>query len=217
MHQFLPVTALLLLALAACGPTEGEQNAVELANVADAGGNQAAAPGKVDAPQAKGEAPVPSPRSLTVGPVQVRYDSALLTPVPTVIQLPPDWKNQVEGTKLIGKDRAALLGKAECIYGQSGKATPCNAAQEAGLAFADLEGGWIESLRRSVPAGDLKKITLGGVEGVSWQIGAEGEGAEYILLPAWEHTILIVRHFRSTGNPDEAALGAVLNGLKVAR
>ena len=62
----------------------------------------------------------------------------------------------------------------------------------------------------------MKKISLGGVEGVSWQIGAEGEGAEYILLPVKGRTILIVRHFRNTGNPDEAALGAVLNGLKLS-
>ena len=66
-----------------------------------------------------------------------------------------------------------------------------------------------------MPPGELKKITLGGAEGVSWQIGAEGEGAEYILLPVREHTILILRHFRNTGNPNEAALGAVLNGLKL--
>jgi hypothetical protein len=214
MDKFFPLTALLVL-LASCGVTEGEQNAVELANVAEEGGNRAAGPGTAGAPEANSQAPAPELKSLSIGPVQFPYDAALLAPVRASIQLPPDWKTKVEGTKLIGKDRAALLGKAECLYGQSGKATACNAEQEAGLAFADLEGGWIESLHKSVPAADLKKITLGGVEGVSWQIGAEGEGAEYILLPVWEHTILLVRHFRNTGNPDEAALGAVLNGLKL--
>jgi hypothetical protein len=214
MHKFLPLPALLFL-LASCGVTEGEQNAVELANVAEEGDNRAAAPQTAAAAEVNSLAPTPQPKSLSVGPARFPYDAALLAPVPTAIQLPPDWKIKVEGTKLIGKDRAALLGKAECLYGQAGKATACNAEQEAGLAFADLEGGWIEVLRKSVPAADLKKISLGGVEGVSWQIGAEGEGAEYILLPVWEHTVLIVRHFRNTGNPDEAALGAVLNGLKL--
>ena len=213
MSKFFPI--LTLLFLAACGGGEGEQNAVELANVAEEGGNQAAASAEGKVGQANGQAAAPLAKSLSVGPVRFPYDAALLAPVRTAIQLPPDWKNEVEGTKLVGTDRAALLGKAECLYGQSGKATTCNAEQEAGLAFADLEGGWIELLRKSVPAADLKKITLGGVEGVSWQIGAEGEGAEYILLPVMEHTILIVRHFRNTGNPDEAALGAVLNGLKL--
>jgi hypothetical protein len=207
----------LLLPIAACGDGEGEQNAVELANVSEEGGNGAAVPGlarPADANSLAPAGPAPLPGSLAVGPARFPYDASLLTPVPTKIQLPPDWKIEVKGTKLIGKDRAALLGKAECMYGQAGKARTCNAEQEAGLAFADLEGGWIEGLRKTLPAPDLKKIALGGVQGVSWQIGAEGEGAEYILLPVQEHTILIVRHFRNSGNPDEAALGAVLNGLK---
>jgi hypothetical protein len=211
MNKFFPI--LTLLFLSACGGGEGEQNAVELANVAEEGGNEAAAPPA--APEGNSQAAAPQPKTLSVGPVRVPYDASLLTPVRTKIQLPPDWKIEVEGTKLIGKDRAALLGKAECIYGQAGKATSCNAVQEAGLAFADLEGGAIEALRKSVPAADLKKITLAGVEGVSWQIGAEGEGAEYILLPVKEHSVMIVRHFRNSGNPDEAALGSVLSGLKL--
>ncbi|HEX8215410.1 MAG TPA: hypothetical protein VF582_08070 [Allosphingosinicella sp.] len=206
---------LLVLLLVACGGGEGEQNAVELANVAQEGGNQGGAPADAAAAAGNSQAAAPEPKILTVGPVQVPYDASRLTAVRTKVQLPPDWKVQVEGTKLIGKDRAALLGKAECMYGQAGKATACNAVQEAGLAFADLEGGWIDVLRKSLPAADLKKITLGGVEGVSWQVGAEGEGAEHILLPVQEHTILIVRHFRNTGNPDEAALGEVLNGLEL--
>ena len=211
MRKLFPTAALLVLA--SCGAGEGQHNAVELFTVTEDRGNKAAAP----APPAAG-AKQPAtfqPRSLSVGPLQVPYDSSLLTAVPTRIQLPPDWKREVSGTKLIGQDRAALLGKAECMYGQAGNATTCNSEQEAGLAFADLEGGWIEVIRRAVPPGELKKITLGGAEGVSWQIGAEGEGAEYILLPVREHTILILRHFRNTGNPNEAALGAVLNGLKL--
>ena len=206
-----PMAALLLLA--SCGAHDGQQNAAEPANIVDH--NNAAAPTAAGAPAASARPAVPQLQSLSVGPVQVPYDSSLLTPVPTRIQMPPDWKIEVEGTKLVAKDRAAMLGKTECMYGEAGKATPCNAEQEAGLAFADLEGGWIEEIRGSVPAGELKKISLAGVEGISWQIGAEGEGAEYILLPVWEHTIVIVRHFRNTGNPDKAALDAVLNGLKL--
>jgi len=207
MRKLFPVLTLLA---AACGQSEGDQNAVELANI-----TEEVAPANTLEPERNTQVAAPKPASLSVGPLRVPYDSSLLTPVATKIQVPPDWQTQVEGTKLIGKGRAALLGKAECMYGQAGKATTCNAQQEAGLAFADMEGGWIDSLRQSVPAADLKKITLGGVQGVSWQIGAEGEGAEYILLPAWEHTILIVRHFRNSGNPDEAALGTVLNGLEL--
>lgn len=208
---------ILILALPfapACGTSEGEQNAVELANVAEQGGQNTIT--AVDETPLNSQAAAPAPKSFSTGPMRVTYDSSLLTPVPVKIQLPPDWQTTMEGVKLIGSDRAELIGKAECMYGQSGQASTCNAEQEAGLAFADLEDGWIQNLRQKVPAGQLKEITLGSVEGVSWQIGAEGEGAEYILLPVQEHTILIVRHFRNTGNPDEAALGSVLKDLKVS-
>lgn len=212
-HLFLILMALPLAA--ACGTEEGEQNAAELANVAaEAGNNAPAAPSEAQNLHTNSQAVTTAPKILTVGPLQVRYDGALLAPVPVKIQLPPDWQREVDAVKLIGSDRAALIGKAECMYGQSGQASRCNASQEAGLAFATLPAGFAEA-SAAIPAAERQKISMAGAEGVSWQIGAEGEGAEHILLPAGDRTLLIVRHFRSTGNPDEAALGAVLNGLRM--
>jgi hypothetical protein len=211
MHKF--VLGLTLSLAAACGTQEGEQNASEMANVADEGGNAAVSEARNEV-AADAAAASPAFASFAVGPLKIPYDRALLTPVRTDIQVPPDWKVKVPGTKLIGSDRAALIGKAECLYGESGQASRCNAAQEAGLAFALLEGG-LDQFSQKLPATELQKVTLAGVEGVSWQIGAEGEGAEHILLPAGERTILIVRQFRNTGNPSEAALGTVLNDLRL--
>lgn len=208
---FLILTIALAL-LAACGGGEGGQNAAELANGAELG--EGVAPSEAGA--ANAQTPGPMPASFAVGPLQVPYDAALLAPVAVKVQLPPDWKRSVQGIKLIGRDRAALIGEAECLYGQSGQASRCNAAQEAGLSFARLETGF-DALAAKLPAAERRTVVLGGVEGLSWEIGAEGEGAEHILLPAGERAILIVRQFRNTGNPDEAALGTVLGDLSLDR
>src|SRR3546814_13878000 len=51
------------------------------------------------------------------------------------------------------------------------------------------------------------------IDGLAWRIGAEGEGAEHILLPVAERTILIVRQFRTSGNPPAYAIATVLQSL----
>lgn len=191
-----------LLLLAACD-AEAPQNAAEIA------GNSA------DNILAKSEDPAaPKPARSTIGPLRIQYDSALLAPFQAKVALPPDWTNEVEGLKLIGRDRAALIGKAECLYGLSGQASSCNVQQEAGLSFASLDIAFADLAAR-LPPKEVKPISLARAQGLSWQIGAEGEGAEYILLPAGKGSILIVRQFRTSGNPDDGALGAVLGDLTI--
>jgi hypothetical protein len=197
--------------LAACGQNE-TRNATEIAagNIAE---ETSAAAGN-----GTSEAPAPAPQSIAVGPLRIRYDPALLAPMRAKVAIPPDWTREVDGLKLLARDRAGLVGKAECIYGQSGKASRCNVSQEAGLSFASLEIPFRE-LGAKLPAAQRKPIALVGVNGISWEIGAEGEGAEYILLPAGAGedagTLLIVRQFRTSGNPDQRALGAVLADLRL--
>jgi hypothetical protein len=197
---------LLPLLLAACAP-EAPQNAAEIAD-------NAAAPETAPAEEASANATVPGPALATVGPLQIPYDAALLSPVPAAVPLPPDWSHSAQGVKLVAADRAELIGKAECMYGEAGEASRCNAEQEAGLAFAALPYPFAEASAR-LPGDQSKGISLAGAEGLSWEIGAEGEGAEYILLPAGERTMLIVRQYRTSGNPNEAALGSVLSDMRL--
>lgn len=203
---------LLLLLTAACGGGD-PQNAAEIANVAE---NQAEST-SADAPVlGNAQVAAPEPRVMNVGPLRIPYDASLLTPVPARIALPPDWKVEVDGVKLVASDRAELIGKAECMYGQGGTASRCNVSQEAGLAFAALDVPFAEVGAR-LPADQRQSISLAGAEGLSWLIGAEGKGAEYILLPAGEGSLLIARQFRATGNPDETAVGTVLSDMKLDR
>ncbi|HEY0625953.1 MAG TPA: hypothetical protein VGD10_04390 [Allosphingosinicella sp.] len=204
---------LLLLPLVACD-SRAPQNTTEIMSEAMSGNAAVAAEAGEPAAENASTAAANRPTSVTVGPMQVPYDAALLAPERVTLPLPPDWKAKAQGVKLIARERAELIGKAECIYGGSGEASRCNADQEAGLAFASLPAPFAEISGR-IPADGRKSISLAGVEGVSWEIGAEGEGAEYILLPAGSGTALIVRQFRTAGNPDEAAIGTVLSDLRL--
>lgn len=199
-----------LLSLIAC---QGDDitNAAEIANEAAIANS-----GEVEANEAvaAGDVSAPSPAKAEVGPLQIHYDAAMLTPVETRLALPPDWTAEVDALKLIARDRAALIGRAECMYGQSGQASRCNVVQEAGLSFAVIDQPY-DAMRARLPADQLKPVMIADTEGVSWLIGAEGEGAEHILLPAGERTALIVRQFRNSGNPDETAIGTVLNDLRL--
>lgn len=159
-------------------------------------------------------APAPEQGSVTsaIGPLTYRYDPAQLAPVDASVAVPPDWTVRVPGTKLIAADREKLIGKAECLYGLSGQASLCNAEQEAGLAFAMVEEPY-EAISARFSEELREPIRVAGIDGLAWRIGAEGEGAEHILLPVGERTILIVRQFRTSGNPPAEAIAAVLQSL----
>jgi hypothetical protein len=149
-----------------------------------------------------------------VGPIRLRYDPRFLVPVETTVSVPPDWASEVPGVKLVASERAELIGKAECLYGLFGQASVCNARQEAGIAFAMVDEPY-EALSQRLSGPLREDISLAGRKGVSWTVGAEGEGAEHILLPAGDRTALIVRQHRTSGNPPEEAVAAVLDGLRL--
>jgi hypothetical protein len=213
-----PILAAALL-LAACGQQPQAAPAAEPANGAASDSATGGSGPQEPAPAAPAAAPAPAPDRRTagsgsIGPLRFRYDPAKLVALDAPVSVPPDWTQQVPGIKLVAADRAALIGRAECLYGQSGEASRCNATQEAGLAFAIVAEPFAGLSAKLSP--ELRRgISLAGRDGVSWQIGAEGEGAEHILLAAGNRTLLIVRHYRESGNADEAAVREVLANLKI--
>ncbi|HWH22291.1 MAG TPA: hypothetical protein VNT25_03230, partial [Allosphingosinicella sp.] len=174
----MPALILLALHLVACGGSGGD-NAAQMADQAEV--NEAPSNRLVE-----GAAPAPPPAAaagpavLRIGSLEVPYDRSRLTPVNADVPLPPDWKSSTPAVKLLAADRAGLIGKAECMYGQAGEASTCNAAQEAGLAFAEIPLTFAEA-QKMLPADQRKSVTLASAQGLSWEIGAEGEGAEYIM------------------------------------
>lgn len=204
---------LILALLAGACSDDAPQNATEI--VEGNGQNDTTLPSTTFLP-AQEPAPAPSVESAKIGPLLVSYDGTSLTMLPAKVSVPPDWKVEVPGSKLIARNRAALIGKAECLYGQSGQASQCNVQQEAGVSFAFLDRPFSE-LSGNIPTDQRKPVQLAGAAGTSWQIGAEGEGAEYILLPAPGGSILIVRQFRATENLEDNLTRQVLNGLRIDR
>lgn len=150
-----------------------------------------------------------------MGPVEIRYDPDRLAAVDAELTLPPDWERRVSGIKLIAAEREHLLGQERCMYGQAGMALPCVAESEAGLAFAVLEQPYAE-LRDSLPSGRREPATLAGRDGVAWKSGVEGESSVNTFVPLdGERTLLVERRIRNSGNPDEAAVNAVLDRLRL--
>lgn len=201
-------TAFALLILAACrqeptGTTSPAANVIA---------NQAGEPNEsAEGNEARQDA---SLRSAEIGPLTLRYDPAKLVQTDAEIGIPPDWRNEIPGMKLIARDRLELMDTAECMYGQRGAATLCEAEKEAGLAFALVDTPY-ETLSARITDPAPSQVTVAGREGIVWEIGAEGEGAVYTLLPAGERTLLIVNQYRNSGNPDEAAIRQVMNSLSL--
>lgn len=200
--SFLPLATLLL---AGCG-AQGEPEATAEKAAAPSVANTVLLPSQPERPHQGPE---------KIGEFTFRFDHERLVKVGASIALPPDWTSNVLGVKLLAPERAAMLEKADCSYGASGSVSRCNADMEAGLAFAALQVPF-ESLRADLPADQLKPLALAGGQGVAWSIGAEGEGADYMLIPAREGSLLIVRQFRESGNPDAAAVSEALASLRTA-
>lgn len=144
--------------------------------------------------------------------MSLQWDRSKLARVEAQVGIPPNWNREIRGMKLVARDRAELIGKAECMYGLSGQASPCTAEKEAGLAFALVETPY-EEMQAQITDPAPSPVTVAGREGIRWEIGAEGEGADYTMLPAYTGTILIVRQYRTSGNPDAAAIAQVFDSL----
>ena len=150
--------------------------------------------------------------TLEIGPFRARYDPDALARAEGEIEIPPDWDRSLSATMLIGADRIGLMGREQCMYGQRGEPMRCTPSSEAGLAFTMLDEPY-ETARDRFTSPPPEPVRLAGREGISWEIGVEGEGAEHILLPANGRSLLIVRRYRNRGNPDEGAVQAVLDSL----
>lgn len=152
------------------------------------------------------------PGTLEIGPFRARYDPNELARTAAETEIPPDWDRSIAATMLIDADRISLMVREECMYGQRGEPRRCTPSSEAGLAFAMLDEPY-EEARGRFTTPPPEEVRLAGRDGISWEIGVEGEGAEHILLPADGRSLLIVRRYRNRDNPDEAAVQAVLDSL----
>lgn len=130
-------------------------------------------------------------------------------------QLPPDYKINYGGAKLISSARVGKLGKQECSYGESGLTSVCKAEMEGGIEFIKVNAS-AQSLTPSLDSSLKTTVTLAGKQSVKWSIGVEGEGTDYYYIPLNSNqTLVVARLYRFDGFPQQTLFNQVLATLVI--
>ena len=146
---------------------------------------------------------------------EVRYPESTSAPVQVTKQLPPDYKVNYSGVKLISSVRLSKLGKQECSYGESGLTSACKAEMEGGIEFIQVNAS-AQSLTSSLDNSLKTTVTLAGKQIVKWSIGAEGEGTDYYYIPVNSNqTLVVARLYRYDGFPQQTLFNQVLVTLVI--
>lgn len=146
---------------------------------------------------------------------EVQYPENTFAVVHIAKQLPPDYKSNYAGVKLISSSRASKLGKKECSYGESGLTSVCEAEMEGGIEFIQVNAS-VQSLTSSLDSSLKTTVTLAGKQTVKWSIGAEGEGYDYYYIPLnSSKTLVVTRQYRFDGFPQQTSFDQVLSTLVI--
>lgn len=199
--------------LAACDTPDAE--------VAQSGSARELSPGAPGEPQgSEAEAPLSDSGRLasgTLGPVRFEYDATQLMLAEVLVELPPDYADQVWAAKLIPVARARLLGQDRCRYGESGRTQTCNAESEAGLILALLErplSDYRRAFVRKRMEDALSPARVDGTHGFSFTAQAEGSGIEFRFLALEERTVLVARQFVVGQNEGAEAINEVIRSIE---
>ncbi|KKT28032.1 MAG: hypothetical protein UW15_C0038G0001 [Parcubacteria group bacterium GW2011_GWC1_44_10] len=146
---------------------------------------------------------------------EVQYPENTFAVVQISKQLPPDYKSNYAGAKLISSARVSKLGKQECSYGESGLTSVCKAEMEGGIEFIQVNAS-AQSLTSSLDSSLKTTVTLAGKQTVKWSIGAEGEGTDYYYIPLnSSQTLVVARLYRFDGFPQQTLFNQVLATLLI--
>jgi len=146
---------------------------------------------------------------------EVQYPENAFTVVQVTKQLPPDYKSNYAGAKLISSARVSKLDKQECSYGESGLTSVCKAEMEGGIEFVQVNAS-AQSLTSSLDGSLKTTVTLAGKQTVKWSIGAEGEGTDYYYIPlSSNQTLVVTRLYRFDGFPQQTLFSQVLATLLI--
>lgn len=146
------------------------------------------------------------------GPLTYRYSPERYAREQVSISLPGDHDWPLRAQKLIPWDRASQLGQDSCRYGLSGRTVTCDAAKEAGLAFGLIDRP-LARLRKGLPAALVEPFALAGRKGIRIVEQAEGSGSSYMLVPADQQTVAVVRTWRK--DSDGSGYQAILRDISL--
>lgn len=146
---------------------------------------------------------------------KIQYPQDIFDLVKITKSLPPDYKVNYDGVKLISLARASKLGKQECTYGGSGIISVCKAELEGGIEFIPINNS-IQNLTSTIKNSSKTTVVIGKKQSIKYSIGAEGEGADYYYIPLNSNrTLVAVRFYRFDGFPKPTLFEQILNTLLV--
>jgi len=146
---------------------------------------------------------------------EVQYSESTFALVQVTKQLPPDYKSNYAGVKLISSARVSKLDKQECSYGESGLTFVCKAEMEGGIEFIQVNAS-TQSLTSSLDSSLKTIVTLAGKQTVKWSIGAGDEGTDYYYIPLNSNqTLVVARLYRFDGFPQQTLFNQVLATLVI--
>lgn len=186
MYQYRPISsALLVLALAACGSESATQPAVSETT-------EAAVPAMSE-----------NLSEGTLGTVSYQYDASALTRAEVDLALPPDFDQSVFAIKFIPASLASRLGDPECSFGRMEQGEACTAKSEIGFAMALLERpmtDYTTALARATPSmATLEPVMIDEREGMSFVYETEDTRTRYTYLPSQGRTLLLVDRYTEGG------------------
>lgn len=127
---------------------------------------------------------------------EFKYPPDKLTPVPADLRLHAGKEYDTKVLKLVHKENALKYGKERCIYGESGESEICNPEHDFGLGFGEINAPFL-TINAGLEDPLKKEITIVGIKGVLYQIGAEGSGVDYYVFPYKGKTFLIADHYHT--------------------
>lgn len=145
----------------------------------------------------------------------VRYPEILIPIEIENATLPPNYNIEYNAVKFIPLERAQILGKNDCSYGESGEITTCRAEMEFGIEFIYINKPLEDAVKFLDPALLNEEYHFGRKE-IVYRIGAEGQGKDYYFIPAENYkTLAMVRFYDEGFGPNMIVFYGMLDRLEL--
>ena len=145
----------------------------------------------------------------------VRYPEILIPIEIKKATLPPNYDVEYNAIKFIPIEKAQILGKNDCSYGESGEITTCRAEMEFGIEFIYIDKRLEDAVKFLDPE-LLNEEYLFGRREIVYRIGAGGRGKDYYFIPAENYkTLVMVRFYDEEFGPNIGVFYGMLDRLKL--
>lgn len=146
------------------------------------------------------------------------YFDILFDTMQTNSKLPPDFKVDNLGIKLMDPKYSSKIGKRQCSPGEAPDVSVlCTTENQPGIAFIVLNDS-IDNLVLKYKDFPISNAIIRGKKFVTFGIGVEGSGKSYYFHPLKSNkTLAIIRNFEvnNTYNPSTAVFNTIIATLVI--